>query len=144
MAKINWNRVLLGGLLAGLILNIIDYIVNDLILQERWAAAMKALGKATTMTGLQIVAFVVVDFLLGIFAIWLYSAIRPRYGAGPKTAVCAGAAVWGLGSLLPSVAPTVLHLFGRRLMGISVLGSLVGMILGALVGAWLYKEESGR
>ena len=84
MAKINWNRVLLGGLLAGLILNIIDYVVNDLILQERWAAAMKALGRPATMTGIQIVAFVVVDFLLGILMIWLYSAIRPRYGAGPS------------------------------------------------------------
>jgi len=57
--------------------------------------------------------------------------------------MCAGAAVWGLGSLLPSVAPAALHLFGRRLLGISVLGSLVGMILGAVGGAWLYKEESG-
>src|SRR5207249_3963498 len=41
--------------------------------------------------------FLAWGFLVGIFAVWLYAAIRPRYGAGPKTALCAGAAVWGLG-----------------------------------------------
>ena len=43
--------------------------------------------------------FLAWGFLVGIFAVWLYAAIRPRYGAGPKTALCAGAAVWGIGYL---------------------------------------------
>ena len=29
--------------------------------------------------------FTVWGFLVGIFAVWLYAAIRPRYGAGAKT-----------------------------------------------------------
>jgi hypothetical protein len=36
-------------------------------------------------------SFNATGFLIGIFAIWLYAAIRPRHGPGPKTAVCAGA-----------------------------------------------------
>jgi hypothetical protein len=39
-------------------------------------------------------SFVLWGFLVGIFAVWLYAAIRPRYGDGPKTALCAGAVVW--------------------------------------------------
>ncbi|HSE60477.1 MAG TPA: hypothetical protein VLA99_17380 [Nitrospiraceae bacterium] len=31
-------------------------------------------------------------------ALWLYAAIRPRFGAGPKTALYAGLGVWVLGS----------------------------------------------
>ena len=61
--------------------------------------------------------FTVWGFLVGILAIWLYAAIRPRYGAGSKTALYAGAAVWGLGYLLGSVMPLALHLFPRRLRG---------------------------
>ena len=38
--KINWTRVILGGLLAGLIVNVCEYIVNSLILGSEWAAAM--------------------------------------------------------------------------------------------------------
>ena len=49
------------------------------------------------------------SFLIGLFAGWLYAAIRPRYGAGPKTALCAGLFVWFLGYLLTSVTPFLLN-----------------------------------
>ena len=139
---INWQRVILGGLLAGLIINAVEFALNGVILQKDWAAAMKAMGRPENLTGGQIAAFNVTGFLIGIFAIWLYSAIRPRYGPGPKTAVCAGAAVWTIGYLLPSVAPMVLHILPRRLMATGILVGLGEIIVGALAGAWLYKEEA--
>jgi hypothetical protein len=40
-----------------------------------------------------------VDLMMGIWAMWLYSAIAPRYGAGPKTAAIAGVAWWTIKSL---------------------------------------------
>ncbi len=86
--------------------------------------------------------FIAWGFLVGIFAIWLYAAIRPRYGAGPKTAACAGAAVWGLGYLLAAVTPLALHLFPRRLMAIGLAVGLVEVVIGTLVGGWLYREET--
>src|SRR5713226_3317696 len=46
MAKINWGRVLLGGLVAGLIINAAEYLVNGVILQAKWADAMKGIGDA--------------------------------------------------------------------------------------------------
>ena len=60
-------------------------------------AAVRALGRE--VGGGALLMFLAWGFLVGIFAVWLYAAIRPRYGAGPKTALCAGAAVWGLGYL---------------------------------------------
>jgi hypothetical protein len=102
---------------------------------------MKSLGKPKTISGVQIAAFNVVGFLVGIFTIWFYAAVRPRYGAGPKTAACACAAVWAIGNFLPSIAPMFLHIFPRRLMAIGVLIGLIETIAAALAGAWLYKEE---
>lgn len=139
---INWQRVILGGLLAGLIINAVEFVLNGVILQKDWAATMKAMGRPENLTGTQIAAFNVTGFLIGIFAIWLYSAIRPRYGPGPKTAVCAGVAVWTIGYLLPSIAPMVLHILPRRLMATGILVGLGEIIVGALAGAWLYKEEA--
>jgi len=141
MPKINWNRVVLGGLVAGLIINAAEYLVNGVILQARWAAVMKGLGKPEMMSGAQIAAFNIWGLLVGMFTVWLYAAIRPRYGVGPKTAVCAGAAVWALGYLLASVAPMVLHILPRHLMAIGIAAGLIEMIVAALMGAWLYKEE---
>jgi hypothetical protein len=141
MPKINWSRVILGGLVAGLIINAGEYLVNGVILQAWWAEVMKGLGKPEMLSGAQIAAFNVWGFLVGIFTIWLYAAIRPRYWPGPKTAICAGAAVWALGYLLAGVAPMVLDLLPRRLMGIGIAAGLIEVIAAALVGAWLYKEE---
>jgi MFS family permease len=142
MLKSNWKRFVLGGLLAGLIINVVDYVVNGILLQQNWAAAMKALGKPETMTGGQIAAFNISGFLIGILTIWLYSAIRPRYGAGPKTALCAGSAVWALAYLLAAVPPVVLHILPGRLMAIGIVVGLVEVSLAALAGAWLYKEDA--
>ncbi len=76
MGKINWKRVILGGLVAGAIINIFEWVINGVILAEDMEAAIRALGKH--MGGGELVVFSVWGFLVGIFAVWLYAAIRPR------------------------------------------------------------------
>ena len=99
--RINWTRVILGGIVAGIVGDILGYVVDGVILAPRWAAAMTALGK-TGFSVSQNVEFNIIGLIYGIFMVWLYAAIRPRYGAGPKTAICAGLAVWAAGVLLPN------------------------------------------
>jgi hypothetical protein len=141
MGNINWTRVILGGLLAGLVVNVFESVLNGVVLAKEWEEAMKALGKPP-MAGNQIFMFVVWGFVVGIFAVWLYAAIRPRYGAGPKTAACAGLAVWGLGYLLASVGPIVLELFPARIMMIGLAVGLVEILVATILGAWLYRESA--
>jgi hypothetical protein len=129
----------LGGLLAGLIIQCRGVYLNGVILQKDWAAAMKDIGRPEGLTGDQIVAFDATGFLIGIFAIRLYAAIRPRYGPGPKTVVCPGAAVWTIGYLLRSIAPMVLHILPRRLIAIGILVGLGEVIVGASAGTWLLQ-----
>jgi hypothetical protein len=140
MGKINWTRVILGGLVAGLIINVFEWLLNGVIIAKDMEAAMNALGRQ--VGGGALAMFTVWGFLVGIFAVWLYAGIRPRYGAGPKTAACAGAAVWGLGYLLAAVTPLALHLFPRRLMAVGLAVGLVEVVIGTLVGGWLYREET--
>ena len=45
MGQINLGRVVIGGLLAGLIINIGEFILNGLLLEEQMNAAMAALNK---------------------------------------------------------------------------------------------------
>jgi hypothetical protein len=138
--RINWTRVILGGLLAGLIINICDYIVNGLMLGSMWSAAMKALNKSPDMGIGPIAAFWLGGFLIGIYALWLYATVRPHFGPGPRTAVIAGIVVWIPASLLAMIAPAAMHLFRYRLIAIGVVLGLVELVLGTVAGAWLYKE----
>jgi hypothetical protein len=44
MSKINWSRVILGGIVAGIIIAAAKALVDGVILPARSAGAMKALG----------------------------------------------------------------------------------------------------
>jgi hypothetical protein len=146
MSSINWVRVIFGGLMAGVVINVFEFFLNGEVLAKDWGAAILALGRPP-IAGSQIAvffvwSFILWGFLIGIFAVWLYAAIRPRYGAGPKTAVCVASFIWVLGYLLPSVTPFLLQLFPHRIVVTGLTVGLVEVLVATLVGAWFYREPS--
>jgi hypothetical protein len=141
MHHINSTRVILGGLLAGLILNIGDFILNSFVVADASAAALQRLGLAQPGAA-QTVVFAILNFALGIVLVWLYAAIRPRFGAGVQTAVWAGCAGWVLCLLFPTFWFLILGMFPLGMMLISLVWALVEVLLATGVGAWVYQEEA--
>jgi hypothetical protein len=43
MAHTNRSRVILGGLLAGLVINIVEYVTNGVVLREGWGHTLTRL-----------------------------------------------------------------------------------------------------
>ena len=140
--RTNWMRVILGGLLAGLIVNICEFLVNGLVLGAQWEAAMKALNRSSVVGIGPTVVLWLWGFLIGVYALWLYANLRFRFGPGPRTAVITGIAVWIPASLLGMMIPAALHLYRYRLIAIGVALEFVEIILGTVAGAWLYKEQA--
>lgn len=139
MGKISLGRVVLGGLLAGLIINVGEYLLNMVFLNKAWVDALAVINRP--FPGTEYVGFfLVLNFALGIFSVWIYAAIRPRFGAGPMTAICAGLVVWSLAALYASASMLPLHLFPRRLLLYGTLWEFVEYPIATLAGAWLYKE----
>src|SRR2546429_9282646 len=93
MGKINWGRVIVGGLLAGVVLNAFDYVYYGVVMKSDMAAAMQALGKQPKAIDALVPWFIFLDFIYGIGLLGVYAAIRPPFGAGPKTGGIAGARV---------------------------------------------------
>jgi hypothetical protein len=141
MAHTNRGRVILGGLLAGVVINVVEFLTNGVILKDSWGRAMQALGKPGDLSAGAIAMFNVWGFLLGIAAVWLYAAIRPRYGMGPSTAVRAGLAAWAIAVFLPNLGNYPLGLFPARLLVIATVVALVELVAATLAGAWFYKEK---
>ncbi|OGG48685.1 MAG: hypothetical protein A3F84_29495 [Candidatus Handelsmanbacteria bacterium RIFCSPLOWO2_12_FULL_64_10] len=139
MSKINVGRVIVSGLLAGVVLNVGEFVLNEPILGDQWTAAMAALNRPP-IGGDMIAWFVLLTFVLGIALVWLYAAIRPRFGAGPKTAVWAGVTVWFFACLWGFGSTWVMGLFPARLVGIILVWELIEVPLAAVAGAWLYRE----
>lgn len=139
MSTINMGRAILGGLLAGLVINISEFVLNMFVFGAQMEAAMRSLNLPPIGPN-KILAFVVLGFALGIVTVWLYAAVRPRFGAGPSTAACAGLIVWFLAYAYPNAGMMVIHLFSRKMLAIGTVWGLFEIVIAAVVGAWVYKE----
>jgi hypothetical protein len=135
----NWGRIFAGGLVAGLVLNVGQFVLNGVLLEEEWNAALEELG-LPAMGGGAIAVLVALTFATGIALVWLYAGLRSRFGPGPKTAIVAGLFVWLMLSLWPYVWNLVTPIFPSNPMTIAAIWSLFELPIGALVGAWIYKE----
>ena len=144
MGKINLGRVILGGLVAGIVIDLFEGVLNGVILDKQWADAMTALGKSSTLSMKQLIAFNVWGLAVGILMIWLYAAMRPRLGAGAKTAILAGLMMWATAYALGGAASIFLHLIPLGLMATGLAVGLVETIIAGVVGASLYKEGSAE
>jgi hypothetical protein len=139
MGKINIARVVVGGLLAGLVINIGETVLNTVVIADAMNAAVQA-RDLPPIGGRAIASFVVMCFGLGIATVWLYAAIRTRFGPGIPTAVLNGAVVWFFAYLWPGIADVVMQMFPANLVGIALGWGLVEIILASIAGAWLYTE----
>lgn len=141
MGKINTGRLILGGIVAGILVNVSETVLNAVVLNDRWAAAMKALGKPmTAMDPSAMVVWIIWGFAYGILCVWLYTAIRPRFGPGAGTAAKAGFVAWLLAGLLSQVGMANMGIVPTSLITTTCVWTLVESILVTIVGAWLYKE----
>lgn len=141
MGQINVARVILGGLVAGIVINVFEAVLNLFVIADQARQAMQKLNLQTDFSMNQIMLFNVLGFATGIMIVWLYAAIRPRYGAGPKTAMGAGLMVWLVGYLIPNVGFAVIGLYPMGLIAIGLCVGILETVLAGLVGAYLYKEE---
>ena len=141
---INTGKVLVGGVVAGVVMNVIDFIVNMFIVGDRMKAETEAFKPGLSdqmMSSSTMVSYIVMDFVLGFALIWTYAAIRPRFGPGIKTASYAAILFWILAGIFLS---------GYLHMGMMTTGlwftfafmGLVNFLLSAWAGAKFYTEDA--
>ncbi|MFN2383787.1 MAG: hypothetical protein ABR559_05925 [Gemmatimonadota bacterium] len=137
LRKIQWVRVLLCGLVAGGIMTLLAVALLAFIGDEFLAAIP---GKGLNDRAGSVHLFLLfINLATGVWALWLYTAIRPRYGPGPKTAAVAGVAWWVIVSLqsarwvaLVGIPPAVVLA--------PLAGSLIALLVVTVIGSWLYER----
>jgi hypothetical protein len=139
MNKINVGRVVLGGLVAGLVIGIGNLLLNRVWLRDDLKADLSRLNLPEPGNDF-IVKAVVLTFILGIAIVYLYAAIRPRFGAGVKTAICAGLMAWFFVVLYQGLIVGMVFKMSEGLTLKRIVFGLFQYAIGAIAGAWLYKE----
>jgi len=140
MPGINSSRVLLGGLAAGVILNVGEFLLNEVLFKtqledtvarlhiERPGLVFNSLASGLTL-------------LLGMAIVFLYALIRTRLGPGPKTALLAGAVAWFCIYFYSGILTSVLLGLRKDLLMVGLIWGAFEYSLAAVGGAALYREK---
>ena len=143
MSTMNLPRILAGGCLAGLIMNVGEAALHAGVLGHDTEVLYMTLNVPPPNPVRTIPILVATTFLMGIASTWLYAAIRPRFGAGLKTAVIAGIAVWFFAHVWSGVylAAGYPGIITPKMAWAPVPWGLLEATLATLAGASLYKER---
>ena len=107
-----------------------------------WSSILKSL-MLPEYSAQAMIWFNIVGFATGIAAVWTYAAIRPRFGAGPKTAVIAGLLTWVTAFVLADAKPVAAGMLPLHPIVVMLAVEIVAVVAATLAGAWLYQEPAG-
>jgi hypothetical protein len=143
VTHINWSRLLAGGLYAAAVVLAIEFGFHWWLRGADWWFFQALAHPLQEAKGLLL--YVGRYTLVGLTAIWLYVALRPRFGPGPKTAILSGFAYWVIGYALPVWG--FYYLIGSdyraELLRLPALVALLEVTLGTLAGASVYHRPAG-
>ena len=140
---INTGKVVVGGLVAGIVANVLGYLLFDLWLGPRFEAEVTAVSASLAgkgNSGMAMGMTIASGFVVGFVLAWLYAAIRPRFGPGLKTAMFAGTVVWILGFIF-HLDLWVLGLASPATYMMASVAALVQTLAAAWVAGMMYQEE---
>ena len=140
MKGINLTRVLVGGLAAGVLLNVTEFVLWGVLLQDTYQSVMAT--HAMAQTGWAMAAYVIVTFVIGLALAFTYAAFRPRFGAGWQTAVAAAAVIWVVGSVIPMIGNAAVGIgMGAGASLLALAWGAVELALASVMAGWLYREQ---
>ena len=139
---INASRVALGGFVAGIVMNVSGFVVQGMLLGKRMEDEMVAIAPTLQGRGMgpgAITGRVLTQFAVGFLLVWLYAAMRPRFGPGMKTAALAAFAIWLCGFLF-YLDWLYLGLMSSATYAIVSVAMMLTLLVAAWAGGMLYRE----
>jgi len=136
---ISIKGVITGGVVAGIIINVSGIAMVPLV-GEQMEMALKD-RYLPPMSGSAMAYFGIMSIILGVFLVWMYAAVRPRLGSGPKAAAIVSILVWFMTYFWSNASMAA---FGFLPMSLTVIGTawgLVELVIAGQVGARLYTEK---
>ncbi len=145
MAKTNYVRLLLAALAASLVFILAEIVVEGLarlvfrvdeaaLFAERFGAIPEGAG----FNAINLLVLLAICLLM----MWLYVALRPRFGPHAKTALIAALFLW-LFVLVLWVNFVNLGVFPIEMAALSLGFNLLELPAAAIAGAAVYKDRPG-
>lgn len=144
MTKINFGRLIIGGLIATVILFVTDGLFHEKLFHTYWEYVYQGLGTTAPTEGhtTDLLYFLAFELGRGYLAILLYVLMRPFYGPGPMTAIAAGFVAWLAFSVAGPAQFIPLKFYSRRLWMMVAAAQLVTSVVANIIAAWIYRDPA--
>ena len=137
---LNLKAILISGFVAGIaicigaIMMVAPIFSNEIsiVLHHRNLPDLNAIAT---------VYFFGISFVFGIFLMFLYAALRHRFGSKIKTAVIAALIVWVLAYLLNNISLVVYGFMPIKLALLGIFWGLIGLLLAGVIGSRIYERH---
>jgi hypothetical protein len=139
MGRINIGRLLLGGLVAGVVANAVDYVINTYLVASEMLEMVQRLNLRADQVEHSTWIWIGFDLVYGFLVVFTYAAMRPRFGPGAKTALIAGLCYW-IGFTAMSAGFTAMGIFTHPAFIKSAAFTLASTLVPALIGGAIYQE----
>jgi hypothetical protein len=136
-----WRKIIIPGLIAGAVINLIEWLVHRVWLYDQWVAAFAAYGKNPSYW----TPFVIANFWVGIVSIWTYRWLSGFYGSTKMTALKAATGMWIVFWVIPIGGLQPFGFFPNYLLVMVIIVGIVDVALGILPAIRLFDRlSSGR
>ena len=142
MNQVNQGRVILGGVVGGLVIFLLMGLANHLFLDADWKSWMGTFGALLQNPSPKnsMLLWFLMSLVFGLTGAAIYAGIRPRYGAGGGTAIRAGFLLWLAGDLTQLFNGLAIGDLPRRIIAGECLAGLPALLIGTYIAAAIYKE----
>jgi hypothetical protein len=137
---INLKRVIIGGLVAGIVILLCGSALVPLVGKDM-DMALARFNLPPLSVG-AMVYFVFTSLITGIVLVWMYAAMLPRLKHRTKTAISAAMILWLLAYFFANVAMVAYGFMPVKLTVIGTAWGLIETLAGGLIGTRFYKEKS--
>lgn len=137
----NYKKILIGGIVAGFIINIIDFLVMILFTGKLYEK-LQAKGLILQSPRLPFeYLWIFGMFVMGFLLAWFYAVARPRLGQGPMTALLVSFVLALMVHVPYNFAEASWAVTGRLIPLITMISGIVEFVIAGYVAAWIYKEK---
>ncbi|MCX7829497.1 MAG: hypothetical protein N2445_00340 [Acidobacteria bacterium] len=137
----NYKRILIGGIVAGFIINIIDFLVMILFTGKLYEK-LQAKGLILKSPRLPFeYMWILGMFVMGLLLAWFYAVARPRLGAGPLTALLVSFVLALMVHVPYNFAEASWSITGRLIPLVRMISGIIEYVIAGYVAAWIYKEK---
>jgi hypothetical protein len=125
------KQILLGGLLAGLAINVCDVTITVMTVAKKW--------QGIRPSALTPPYYVTASFLAGIVLAWTFSSLAVPYGFSRSTALMASLLLWGI-SRLYGAGHVVMGQMPLAIFTVMSLGLCLGFVAAGQVLFWYFRK----